>query len=79
MALDGLEVAHLVISQSQPLFEVLDHLFDLPAMGIELYDLQGGQKKVGGNQVADFFPFLLDDHYRNRPETFHHRDKFGDL
>jgi len=79
MALDSPEVADLVISQPQPLFEVLDHLFDLPAVGVELYDLQSRQKKVGGNQVADFFPFLLDDNHSNRPDPFYDGDKLGYL
>ena len=46
-------------------------------MVVELYDLQGGQKKVGGNQVADLLPLLLDDHHRHRPKAFHHGDELG--
>jgi len=42
MALDGLKISNLIISESQTLFEVFDHLFDLPAFGVVFDDIDGG-------------------------------------
>jgi len=52
------------------LFEVFDHLFDLLPIGVKLYDLQGRQKKVGGSQVGDFFPFSFITTNATGPKPF---------
>ena len=44
MALDSLKISNLIISKSQTLLEVFDHLFDLPALGPQ------GQKKIFAEQ-----------------------------
>jgi hypothetical protein len=43
MTLDGIEVADLILSKSEALFEVFDHLFDLPPLSVVPHHINGGQ------------------------------------
>jgi hypothetical protein len=44
MALDGEVLSNIIIPKPQLLFEIFDHLFDLPALGIIFLDIQGREK-----------------------------------
>ena len=41
MALDGLKISNLIISEPQTLLEVFDHLFDLPSFGVVFDNIDG--------------------------------------
>jgi len=79
MALDGLEISNLVISKSQSLFEVFDHLFNLPALGIILDDIQGGEMKIRRNKIRGLLSFLFHHHHSHFAQALDGPDKSGDL
>ncbi len=54
-----LKASHLIISESESLFEVFDHLFDLPSFGIILDHIDGGEVEMGRDQIDGFLTFLF--------------------
>jgi len=63
MAVNGIEIPNLIISKSEPLFEVFDHLLDLPSLRVILDHIDGRQIKIRTDQINGFLPLLFyDDH-----------------
>ena len=65
MALNCREISDLIVFQPQSLFEVFDHLLDLPSLRIILNHPGGGQMEVRTNQINGFLPLLSYDHHSN--------------
>jgi hypothetical protein len=61
------------------LFEVLDHLFDLPALGVIVEDIQGGKMEIGGDQITRFLSFFLYHHDGDFAEVLDEANKPSDL
>ena len=62
MSLDGVEISNLIISESEALFEVFDHLFNLPTLGVIFDDIDGRQMNIRTNQINGFFAFFFHNH-----------------
>ena len=58
MTLNGMEIPNLIISKSEALFEVFDHLLDLPPLGVVLDHIDGRQMKIGTDQIDGFLTFF---------------------
>jgi hypothetical protein len=78
MALNGMEVPNLIVSKSETLFEVFGHLLDLPSLRVVPEHIDGGQMKIGTDQIDGFLTFLFYDDHRYFPETLDLPDKPGD-
>ena len=79
MVQDRLKGTHLIVTKAQALFEVLDHLFDLPAFRIVLDDVDGRQVDNRTDQVTDFAPFLFDDDQGHFTDALDGADELGDF
>ena len=79
MALDGLKISNLIISESQTLLEVFDHLFDLPAFGVVLDDIDGRQMNIRTDKVNGFLTFLFYHHDGHFPQVLNVSNKLGDV
>jgi hypothetical protein len=79
MALNGIEVPSLIVSKSEALFEVFDHLFDLPPLGVVPDHIDRRQVKIGADQIDGFFTFFFHDHDSDFPEVFDLTDEPGDV
>ena len=79
MTLDGLKISNLIMPKAQSLFEVFDHLFNLPAFGVIFNDIQGREMEIGGNKIGVLLSFFFHDHYRYFAQTLDDPNKSGDL
>jgi hypothetical protein len=61
------------------LFEVFDHLFDLPAFGIISEDIESRQMEIGGDKITRFLSFFLYHHDGHFAEVLDEADKPSDL
>jgi hypothetical protein len=61
------------------LFEVFDHLFDLPAFGIISEDIQSREMEIGGDKITGLLSFFFHDHDRDLVEVLDEANKPGDL
>lgn len=69
MTLDGFKISNLIIPESEALFEVFDHLFDLPAFGVVLDDIDGRSMNIRTDQVNGFLTFLFHHDDRHFPQV----------
>jgi hypothetical protein len=79
MTVEGLEVSRLGISKSQPLLQILAHLFDLPRSGVIFHYVDYGQMDTGRDQIAGLFAFLFHDDHGDFARAFDGSDEFSDL
>jgi hypothetical protein len=61
------------------LFEVFDHLFDLPAFGIISEDIGSREMEIGGDEITGLLSFLFHDHDRDLAEVLDEANKPSDL
>jgi hypothetical protein len=61
------------------LFEVFDHLFDLPAFRIISKDIERREMEIGRDKITGFLSLLFHDHDRNLAEVLDEADKPSDL
>src|SRR4030043_2256445 len=78
MALDGLKISNLIISESQTLLEVFDHLFDLPPFGVVFDDIDGSQMNIRTDKVSGFLTFFFHHHDGHFPQALNVSNKPGD-
>ena len=78
MTLNRTEISNLIISQSQSLFEVFDHLLDLPSPGIILNHIDGRQMEIGTDQINGFLPFFFHHHNSDLSHLLDLSDEPGD-
>ena len=78
MALDGLKISNLIISESQTLLEVFDHLFDLPPFGVVFDDIDGSQMNIRTDKVSGFLTFFFHHHDGHFPQGLNVSNKPGD-
>src|SRR4030043_2349059 len=78
MALDGLKISNLIISESQTLLEVFDHLFDLPPFGVVFDDIDGSQMNIRTDKVSGFLTFFFHYHDSHFPQSLNVSNKPGD-
>jgi hypothetical protein len=69
----------LIISESEPLFEVFDHLLNLPPLCVIFDHVDGRQMKVRTDQINGFLSLLFDDHNRHFSQILNLSDEPGDL
>jgi len=74
-----LKTSDLVSTKTEALFEVFDHLLDLPSLGVELDDIDCGKTNIGTDQVADLFSLLFDDYHGHLAQVFDGSNKPGNL
>jgi hypothetical protein len=79
MALDGEGVSNMIIPKPQSLFEIFDHLFDLPALGIIFHHIQGTEMKVRRDKITRFLPFFFHHDDSDLPQALDNSNKSGDL
>lgn len=79
MVLDSLKGTHLIMTKSQTLLEVLDHLFDLPAFRIILDHLDSRQAGIRADQIADLGSFLFDDDQSDFTDSLDGANELGNL
>ncbi len=79
MTLNGIEIPNLIMSKSEALFEVFDHLFDLPPLSVVSHHIDGGQMKMGTDQIDRFLTFFFHDHNSHFPEILDLSDEPGDV
>ncbi len=79
MALNGIEVPNLIMSKSEALFEVFDHLLDLPPLGVVPHHIDRRQMKIGTDQIDGFLTFFFHDHDSDFPEVLDLPDEPGDV
>jgi hypothetical protein len=63
MPLNSLKSPYLIISKPESLFEVFDHLLNLPTLGIILDYIHRRGIKISGYKVERLLPFLFDYNY----------------
>jgi hypothetical protein len=61
------------------LFEVFDHLFDLPAFGIIPEDIESRKMEIGGDKITGLLSFFFYDHDRDFAEVLDEANKPSDL
>jgi len=61
------------------LFEVFDHLFDLPAFGIISEDIESREMEIGGDKITGLLSFLFHDDDRDLAEVLDEANKPSDL
>jgi hypothetical protein len=61
------------------LFEILDHLFDLPSFGIVSEDIESREMEIGGDKVTGLLSFLFHDHDRDLAKVLDEANKPSDL
>jgi hypothetical protein len=61
------------------LFKVLDHLFNLPAFGVIVEDIQSREMEIGGNQITRLLSFFFYDHNGDFAEVLDEANKPSDL
>jgi hypothetical protein len=61
------------------LFEVFDHLFDLPAFGIVSKDIESREMQIGGDKIAGFLSFFFYHHDGDFAEVLDEANKPSDL
>jgi hypothetical protein len=61
------------------LFEVFDHLFDLPAFGIISEDIESREMEIGGDKITGLLSFFFHDHDRDLAEVLDEANKPSDL
>jgi hypothetical protein len=61
------------------LFEVFDHLFDLPAFGIISEDIESREMEIGGDKIAGLLSFFFYHHDGHFAEVLDETNKPGDL
>jgi len=79
MTVDGLKVSRLVISKTQALLQILDHLFNLPTSGVVSDHIDCWQMDTGRDQIAGFFAFFFHHDYSHFAQVFDDPDEFGNL
>ena len=79
MALNGIKIPSLIMSKSETLFKVFDHLFDLPPLGVISDHIDRGQMKIGTDQIDGFLTSFLHDYNRDFPEVLDLPGEPGDL
>lgn len=79
VVLDSLKGAYLIMPKSKTLLEVLDHLFDLPALRIILGYLDRRQINIRTNQITDFGSFLPNDDQSNFTNSTDGANDLGNL
>jgi hypothetical protein len=60
------------------LFEVFDHLFDLPAFGIISKDIESREMEIGGDKITGLLSFFFYDHDRDFAEVLDEANKPSD-
>ena len=78
MTFNGIEVPNLIVSKPEALFDIFDHLFDLPALGVVPHYVDGRQMEMGTDQIDRFLTLFLHDHDSDFPEIFDLTDDPGD-
>lgn len=63
MTVNHLKSSSLIMSKSESLFEVFNHLFDLPTFGIILDYLDRREIKIGREQISEFILLLLSNQH----------------
>jgi hypothetical protein len=61
------------------LFEVFDHLFDLPAFGIISEDIESTEMEIGGDKITGLLSFLFHHHNGDFAEVLNEANKPSDL
>ena len=79
MALDSLKITNLIISKSQSLFKVFNHLFDLPTLSIIPDDIQGAEMKVRRNKIRSLLSFFFHHDQCHFAQALDAPDKSGNL
>ena len=79
MALDGLKISHLIISEPQALLEVFDHLFDLPPLRVVFDDIDRREMNIRTDEVQGFLPFFFYHHDGHFPQVLNVSNTPGDV
>ena len=78
MALDSLKISHLILSESQALLEVFDHLFDLPPFGVVFDDIDRREMNIRTDEASGFLPFFFHHHDGHFPHVLYVSNTPGD-
>ena len=79
MTLNNIKIPNLIMSKSEALFEIFDHLLDLPPLSIIPHHIDHRQMKIGTDQIDRFLTLFLHDHDSHFPEVFDLPDEPGDV
>jgi hypothetical protein len=69
MPFDSLKTSCLIISKPKSLFEIFDHLLNLPTLGIILEYINCREIKISGDKIDRLLPFLSDYNHSNLAKT----------
>jgi len=65
MPLDSLKTSCLITSKPKSLFEVFDHLLNLPTLGVTLEHINCREIKISRDKIDRLLPFLSDYNHSN--------------